>query len=358
MRSIDNLKIFIIRKNIAVNSAESFISKGLKSGFKDLGLDCFIVSSTDEIDNKFEKILVIDDISNCTSYEEIEKRKKLSSKGIIIALWIHWPIKNQNKKNESLWNDLLLKNNNIFQIFYGEREEKGMHQFSQIVKRDYYVIPNASPKGLDATQEDLKMKNTYDIVFIGAKYKTKDFLFEKVIPNLKKSRNGKISIGFFGKGFNKRVRISNFLIKLVNKTIRVIEPTFANYINKKVSKIGTVIPETREPLIYKNSKICINYHEDNPGHIIYNMRYFKIPYFGGFQIVDAPLEKSPYFDNDEVVHISSNKITDWVDTINYYLDNPEARNQIKEKGFLKAKKMHSYKNRAQKFIDLYLNIKE
>ena len=38
------------------------------------------------------------------------------------------------------------------------------------------------------------------------------------------------------------------------------------------------------------------------------MRYFKIPYFGGFQIVDSPLENSPYFENDEVVHISSNEI--------------------------------------------------
>ena len=185
----------------------------------------------------------------------------------------------------------------------------------------------------------------------------KSFLFEKVIPKLKQSGSNKISIGLFGKGFNKRVTVSNGIIKFLNKTIKVINPVMTNNINNKISKFGTVISEGREPLIYKNSKICINYHEDNPNHIIYNMRYFKIPYYGGFQIVDSPLDKSPYFKDDEVVHISSKKVSDWVDTINFYLQNSHERLKIQQKGFLKAKKMHSYANRAIQFVNIYEQIR-
>ena len=102
-------------------------------------------------------------------------------------------------------------------------------------------------------------------------------------------------------------------------------------------------------MIYQNSNICINYHEETPNHIIYNMRYFKIPFYGGFQIVDSPLDNSPYFKNDEVVHISSKNVSDWVDTINFYLENPTLRNQIKKNGIVKARNTHSYKKRAEMF---------
>ena len=180
---------------------------------------------------------------------------------------------------------------------------------------------------------------------------------KNVIPNLKKSRSNKISIGLFGKGFNKRVMVSNGIIKFLNKTIKVINPVMTNKINNKISKFGTVISESREPLIYKNSKICINYHEDTPNHIIYNMRYFKIPYYGGFQIVDSPLDKSPYFNDDEVVHLSSKKVSDWVDTINFYLQHPHERLKIQKKGNKKAKKMHSYTNRASQFLKIYNQIR-
>ena len=74
-------------------------------------------------------------------------------------------------------------------------------------------------------------------------------------------------------------------------------------INEKMVKFNQVITTEREVNIYRNSKICINFHEDTPKHIIYNLRYFKIPFFGGFQLVDSPLNQSPYFTNEEVFHI-------------------------------------------------------
>ena len=123
-----------------------------------------------------------------------------------------------------------------------------------------------------------------------------------------------------------------------------------------MNNLNQVISNEREELIYKNSKICINYHEDTPQHIIYNLRYFKIPYYGGFQIVDSPLKKSPYFKNDEVIHISSKDEKIWVETINYYLNNPLERFKVQLNGNKRALKCHSYKERAKIFLKLYSDL--
>ena len=356
MFTSDSPIVYIIRDNIHLNSAENLISKALQRGFINIGLNCYIVSSIEEINQLQSNIFIIDDLCNYKTFDDIEKLKNFKREGIVIALWIHWPI--ALPKYKSMYEDLLLKHSNLFEIFYGEREEISMDNFSELTKREYFVIPNASPEQVLPSDSDKKKNNNFDIAFIGAKYKTKNFLFERVIPQLKKSKSNQISLGFFGKGFNKRVKISNGIIKTVNQIIKPFNKDIAANLNKKVSKLGTVIPESRESLIYKNSKICINYHEDNPEHIIYNMRYFKIPYLGGFQIVDSPLQKSPYFNNDEVIHLSSKKISDWVDTINYYLYESEIRNKIRLKGHLKAKNLHSYSNRARKFMEIYHNLKK
>ena len=97
-----------------------------------------------------------------------------------------------------------------------------------------------------------------------------------------------------GKKYSKR-KVNNLMDEINNFTL------LNNFVTNKMVKLNQVITEEREVNIYRNSKICINYHEDTPKHIIYNLRYFKIPFFGGFQLVDSPLKKSPYF-FDKILH--------------------------------------------------------
>ena len=123
-----------------------------------------------------------------------------------------------------------------------------------------------------------------------------------------------------------------------------------------MQKLNEVISKEREILIYQNSKICINYHEDTPKHIVYNLRYFKIPYYGGFQLVDAPMKISPYFDQEEVIHIDSLDENYWVDKIIYYIDNPKERDLVQKKGHKRAINCHSYKDRAERFLLLYSDL--
>ena len=185
--------------------------------------------------------------------------------------------------------------------------------------------------------------------------KRNSFIFKKVLPLLKKE-NPNIKIGLFGRGFNKRVRIANAIIKISNKLVAPFSLNLNNFVTNKMVQMNQVITKEREVNIYRNSKICINYHEDTPKHIIYNLRYFKIPFFGGFQLVDSPLKKSPYFTNEEVFHIDSDDEKEWVKKINYFLRNPLERYRIQLKGNQKAIEFHSYKERAKLFLEIYSEI--
>jgi spore maturation protein CgeB len=350
-------KVYIVRSNLKVQAAESHISTGLMKGFLDLEIKCCIVDRLDLINEEEKDILVIDDLSNYRSEENIEKAYSLSKNGVIIALWVHWPIL-KNSKYFDLQESLIVKHLDIFKILYGEREVKSMHDFQNFTNRKYYKIPNASPPlPHNKTLSDVNFcnKNSFDVVFIGSKMKTKYFLFNKVLPLLRKT-HPKIKIGLFGRGFNRRVRIANGIIKLSNKYIEPLSSKLNNFINQRMNKINQVISSEREYCIYSNSKICINYHEDTPQHTIYNLRYFKIPFYGGFQIVDSPLPQSPYFDNDEVIHINSNNENKWVEKINYYLSNPLERYKVQLKGQKRARRDHSYKERSKIFLDLYSDL--
>tara|TARA_B100000242_G_scaffold223288_1_gene164058 strand:+ start:1149 stop:2231 length:1083 start_codon:yes stop_codon:yes gene_type:complete len=350
-------KIFIIRPNIDVQSAESHISLGLMNGFLELNLNCKIIDNIKKINDGNEKTLIIDDLSNYKSESVLNHAKFLSRKGLIIALWVHWPIYKDSKFYE-FHKKLIINNLNWFQIIYGEREHKSMKKFEDLTKRKYITIPNASPslpKNFLKIRNEDNHKNNFDVVFIGSKMKSKSFLFNKVLPLLRK-KNPNLKIGLFGRGFNKRVRISNGIIKFSNKFIKPLSKKLNFFVNMKMKKLNEVISSEREILIYRNSKICINYHENTPEHIIYNLRYFKIPYYGGFQLVDSPLNKSPYFDQDEVIHIDSDEAKIWVEKIIYYLNNPIERNKIQKNGNRRAISFHSYKNRARKFLNLYSDL--
>lgn len=347
-------KVYIVRSNLNVQAAESHISAGLQKGFLDLEINCSIVDKLDLINEEEKDILVIDDLANYRSQENIEKAYNLSNKGVIIALWVHWPII-KNSKYYLLQRSLIMKHLDIFKILYGEREVESMSDFEILTNRKYYKIPNASPPLPDnKTLSDVGFcnKNSFDIVFIGSNMKSKYFLFKKVLPLLRK-KHPKIKIGLFGRGFNRRVRIANGIIKISNKYIKPLSVKLNNFINHRMNKINQVISAEREYCIYSNSKICINYHEDTPQHTIYNLRYFKIPFYGGFQIVDSPLERSPYFDNDEVIHINSNNENKWVEKINYYLSHPLERYRVQLKGQKRARSEHSYKERSKIFLNLY-----
>ena len=350
-------KIYIIRPNISVQSAESHISLGLMNGFLDLNLNCKILDNIKEITDGNERTLIIDDLSNYKSELDLSHAKFLSKKGLIIALWVHWPIYEDSKFYE-FHKKLIINHLNSFQILYGEREPKSMGNFEDLTNRKYNTIPNASPplpNNNILIKNKENHKNNFDIVFIGSKMKSKSFLFKKVLPLLRK-KHPNLKIGLFGRGFNKRVRISNGIIKISNKFIKPISKKLNIFVNKNMQKLNEVISKERELLIYQNSKICINYHENTPKHIIYNLRYFKIPYYGGFQLVDAPMRISPYFSQEEVIHIDSYDENFWVDKIIYYLNNPIERKRIKTKGHIKAINSHSYKDRAEIFLILYSDL--
>ena len=70
-------KIYIIRPNIKVQSAESHISLGLMNGFLELDINCQIISEIKFLPKKRENILIIDDLSNYRSEKDINNIAKI-----------------------------------------------------------------------------------------------------------------------------------------------------------------------------------------------------------------------------------------------------------------------------------------
>ena len=85
-------KIYIIRPNIKVQAAESHISLGLMNGFLEIDLDCQIISGIKFLPKNRKNILIIDDLANYRSENDIKNISKISKEGAVVALWVHWPI--------------------------------------------------------------------------------------------------------------------------------------------------------------------------------------------------------------------------------------------------------------------------
>lgn len=342
--------VYLIRPNIEVNSAESFITLALKAGFENLGDTVYVLPHISLIPKDLAAdTVVIDDLANFTQLSQLHQLRLLLQNKLAYFIWVHWPL--AIEKSESIHLEVLQTCACApHAYFFGERESCSVGNFEDLFG-SYSVIPNPSPPlashpYLDPTYvKDL----TYDICFVGARYRSKSFLFDIVIPLLRE-KHPHLRLGLFGKGFNRRVRIANAALKGINFLPNALPGQSA--LKSVFSDLSRPISTHDEPYLYRQSKICLNFHESTQNHTIYNMRYFKIPYYGGFQICDSPLSSSPYFTNDEVLHIPSMNPQEWFDTISYYLTHDLEREAIRFRGTQKAWSHHSCLDRARRFKSL------
>lgn len=106
--------------------------------------------------------------------------------------------------------------------------------------------------------------------------------------------------------------------------------------------------------IYNTTKININFHyayqkqqtSNITDCIDFNGRVFEIALAGGFQLCDHPYIQQ-YFGEG----IACSSAESWTDTFNYYLNNPDSRNDLSLKAQQTALKNHTWKARMQQLID-------
>lgn len=172
-------------------------------------------------------------------------------------------------------------------------------------------------------------KKNIDISFVGTIYENRRELLESIIEEFKG-----YNIEIYGKYLSFR-NLSTFY----KYYFRGYKKYFKN---KNISPLQTNI-------LYNNSKIVLNVHHAQSISGC-NPRVFEILGSKSFQIVDNNKFVTSNFNADEIICYSS--MEDLKGKIRLYLENPNKRNFIAEKGYNKVMKEHRFIDRISMILDL------
>lgn len=322
--------------------ADRWIYEGWRDAFRDLGHEVFELTQFDDFG---ERVLTTRPHILITTWHftDVVRQKEIlrsvRGEGVTIFLLVDWPPPRSAEEAE------VVRNGEVADVFFGEREPESMVGFERATGRTYHVIPNAANKLLHfpTTRQE---KYQYDIVYLGAYLRKKKKLFREVLLPLA----GKYKVGIFGPYWSVR----DNLLRAIHKSFRTMGfRGGVDWINRR----RVVVPREEENQLYSSARICLNFHEREPDdsqpHLIVNQRTFKIPACGGFQICDYVSSISKYFAEDEIVLADPNDPEDWFRKIDYYLTHEDARRKIQEKGTARALRDHTYHNRVEELLSLY-----
>ena len=200
---------------------------------------------------------------------------------------------------------------------------------------------------------DFNKEYDYDVSFVGGWHPHREWFIEEL-----KKRNIKVTT--FGNGWkngpvsskrmNEIFSTSKINLNLSNSTdydFRYILNDYDNISNKLWLryKIGS-----------KVLKSFKNISQDSKNREQVKARHFEIPYFYGFQLSYYYSGIVDYFHIGKEIACFKN-IDEAEFLINYYLNNEDEREQIKQAGHKIVINKHSYKNRLEEIFE-YLNKKE
>ena len=108
-----------------------------------------------------------------------------------------------------------------------------------------------------------------------------------------------------------------------------------------------------EARIYASSKVSINVHEEYQRRFggDCNERTFKIPFCGGFEVVDDVSCLNRYFERGKELAVASTP-KEWVEMVEHYLQHPGERAAIIEAGQKRVARDHTYHNRVAQLLEI------
>jgi len=319
--------------------ADRWIYEGWRDAYIDMGYGFCELTDYDDVREKVKEIKP-DILWTAYNIFDLVARKKdlkwIRAQGCIIFMQVDWP-----RTAEEV---MVVKNEDVADIYCSERELESMVEFERVTNRPYYTVPNAANRLLHHPGK-FTDKYDYDIVYLGAKLPMKKWFFDEVlIPLTKKYR-----VGIFGPYWTLRDNMLRAGSKLCARLKFRYGVDLLN--NQRI-----LIPADEENLLYSSAKISLNFHErevdGSQPHNILNQRTFKIPACGGFQICDEVPAIHKYFKNNEVITATYDP-KDWFDKIEYYINNEKERKAIQERGTLRALNDHTYHNRVEQIIKFY-----
>jgi spore maturation protein CgeB len=200
-------------------------------------------------------------------------------------------------------------------------------ELSKVGVKNYYYLPMAAEPNIHKPQELTEEEKNYygsDISFVGAGYYNRQHFFKGLLD---------FDFKIWGTDWD----INSALYKCIQR--------------------GGERVETEEIVkIFNAAKININLHSStyhkgiNPFGDFVNPRTFEIISSGGFQLVDRRSGLDELFEiNKEVVVFDS--LEDVRNKIMYFLNNPEERKEIIERGRERVMREHTYEHRMKEMLD-------
>jgi spore maturation protein CgeB len=241
-------------------------------------------------------------------------------------------------KNDKKFRELVEKNlmgDAYFHVV--EQDDERMHGFSEGTGQKFHSVPLAADKTIPAPGAEEKF--AADISYIGTCLPDKREFFNRHVFPLKKNYELKI----YGQDWTQADRALGWAQRA------------GQYFNfKPLAQIRK--PQLRldeEGKVYSSSVISINVHEAYQVKFggDCNERTFKIPLWGGFEVVDNVACIKKYFEKDKEMTVAESP-KDWVEKVQHYLKYPEQRNSIIEAGRKRVLKDHTYHNRVQQMISI------
>jgi len=331
------MRVLYYIPHLFTTGADHWIYQGWKHAFRDL-------------DHYFEELSLADpdwrrkveetapDLLFITNFVDLLRQKDfllwVRSRGTKVMLVVDWPMPNA-------WVDII-RNEDIADVFFGEREPESMMEFVERTSRAYYLIPNAADR-LTHFPIVPGRKYQYEIVYLGAYLKKKRRMFEEILLPLTR----RYKVGIFGPYWTAK----DNALRALQRAAKVLG---AGRMVDAINRLRVVIPPDEENQLYSSAKICLNFHEreedGSQPHCVVNQRAFKIPACGGFQICDyvPPLRK--YFSPDEIVMAADPE--DWFRKIDYFMTHEEERRRIQQNGARRALRDHTYHNRIGELLKL------
>lgn len=313
------------------------IYEGYQYAFTDLGHQFFNLTERHNLEKRLQDVrpdlfitsLAI--IQPFRNYRILKKFRDLGGKVLMKAGWIPEQESEISK---------LIREEGLADIYTTELE---VPHFFKLTGKELKMLPLAANKKYHFPTKPIK-KYECDIIFIGARLHKKNDLFERRLFPLMKKYNVKI----FGTGWDS---FDKYILKPLSKAERKLTGTgiFADL------RINRQVPYHEENQAYSSAKICLNFHEEQPGGVfLLNGRTFKIPASGGFEICDFVPLAGQYFDEDELVMVKTDQ--EFFEKVDYYMVHENERKIIQEKGTARALDEHTYHNRVQTILDWYSEI--
>ena len=150
-----------------------------------------------------------------------------------------------------------------------------------------------------------------------------------------------------GNIYHYRAKIFEELSKICK--IKIWGPPIPRWLDTPINKLhqNKTVTETEKAKAFLSSKIVVNTFQGEVEGV--NLRTFEAAGSGAFQICEYRKELEELFHVGEEIETFQN-IDELKEKIKFYLENPQKRKEIAEKGYLRAHKDHTYEKRLSELV--------